>query len=127
MNLSVVGALVLVGAMLDINSVFSWIAISGALVYVVIRALGCIGGSNIGAKIAGAEENVQKYLGYTLLAGAGVSLTFAGVAILVIPEEYGLKMGAIIAAAAVINEILAVFTTKMAFKKAGELGKAEQK
>lgn len=127
MNLSVIGALVLVGAMLDINSVFSWIAIAGALVYVITRALGCIGGSNIGAKIAGAEKNVQKYLGYTLLAGAGVSLTFAGVAILVIPEEFGVKMGAIIAAAAVINEILAVFTTKMAFKKAGEIGKAEQK
>lgn len=125
MNLSVIGALVLVGAMLDINSVFSWFAIAGAIVYVIFRALGSIGGSNIGAKLAGAENNVQKYLGYTLLAGAGVSLTFAGAAILVIPEEFGMKMGAIIAAAAVINEVLAVFTTKIAFEKAGELGKAK--
>lgn len=124
-SLSVILALVLVGAMLDVQAMFSWFAIGGAIVYVLARGLGAISGASIGAKLARAQETVQKYLGYTLLAGAGVSLTFAGIAISVIPSEYGAKMGAIIAAAAIVNEILAVFATKWAFGKAGELGKAE--
>ena len=124
-GLSTLGVLVLIGAMLDIHAIFSAFAIAGATVYIVARAIGKIGGTSIGAKVVKAEKTVQKYLGFSMLAGAGVTLTFAGIAMLILPEEYALKMGAIIAAVAVANEILAVFVTKWAFEKSGEIGKAK--
>ena len=123
--LSVLAVLVLIGAMLDIHALFSASAIAGAVVYIIARSVGTIGGASIGARVAKAEKTVQKYLGTSMLAAAGIALTFAGAAMLVIPEEYAVRMGAIIAAAAVANEILAVFLTKWSFDKAGETGKAK--
>ena len=124
-SLSVLAVLVLIGAMLDIHAIFSAFAIAGAAIYIIARGVGTIGGASIGARVVKAEKTVQKYLGSSMLAAAGVALTFAGIAITVIPQEYAVKMGAIIAAAAVANEILAVFLTKWSFDKAGELGKAK--
>ena len=123
--MSVLVVLILIGAMLDIHAIFSAFAIVGGAVYIIARGVGTIGGASIGARVVKAEKTIQKYLGTSMLAAAGVALTFAGVAITVIPQEYAIKMGAIIAAAAVANEILAVFLTKWSFDKAGELGKAK--
>ncbi len=123
--MSVLMVLILIGAMLDIHAIFSAFAIVGGAVYIIARSVGTIGGASIGARVVKAEKTVQKYLGTSMLAAAGVALTFAGIAIAVIPQEYAVKMGAIIAAAAVANEILAVFMTKWSFDKAGEIGKAK--
>ena len=66
-------------------------------------------------------------MGLTLLPHSGVSLVFAGIAVSVLegsaPEYAPLIQGAI-AAAAVINEIIAVFMAKKSFEWAGELGQA---
>jgi hypothetical protein len=59
-----------------------------------------------------------------LLAAAGVSLTFVGLATPVLPGEDAMRMGIMIAAAALINEIVAVFATKWGFQQAGEINKA---
>jgi hypothetical protein len=74
--------------------------------------------------IVKSEPAVQKYLGPTLLAAAGVSLTFVGIATPVIPSDQAMRMGVMVAAAALINEIVAVFATKWGFQKAGEMNMA---
>lgn len=70
---------------------------------------------------------VRKYLGFTLLPHSGVSLVFTGIAVSVLagpaPECASIIQGTI-AAAAVINEIIAVYVAKKGFEWAGELGKA---
>ena len=66
---------------------------------------------------------VQKYLGMTLLPHSGVSLVFTGIACTTLasrPNLVGIVQGTI-AAAAVINEIIAVFIAKKGFELAKEI------
>lgn len=66
---------------------------------------------------------VQKFLGLTLLPHSGVSLVFTGIVSSVLvtsePELASIVTGTI-AAAAVINEIIAVIAAKKGFELAGE-------
>lgn len=98
-------------------------------VYIISRAAGKYSGAYIGAAVTHAPATVKKYLGFTLLPHSGVSLVFTGVAVSVLsgpaPECAELIQGTI-AAAAVINEIIAVFMARKGFEWAGELGKAEE-
>ncbi|HBG13302.1 MAG TPA: transporter, partial [Clostridium sp.] len=75
------------------------------------------------AKATGLPDTVQKYLGFTLLPHSGVSLVFTGIAVSVLaapaPECAKIIQGTI-AAAAVINEVIAVITAKKGFEWAGE-------
>ena len=67
------------------------------------------------------------HLGLTLLPHSGVSLVFAGIAVSVLEgsaPEYAPLIQGTIAAAAVINEIIAVFMAKKGFEWAGELGQS---
>ncbi len=59
-----------------------------------------------------------------LLAAAGVSLTFVGIATPVLPGDQARRIGIMVAAAALIDEIVAVFATIWGFEKAGEINKA---
>lgn len=67
---------------------------------------------------------VQKFLGLTLLPHSGVSLVFTGIISSVLaaskPELASIVTGTI-AAAAVINEIIAVIVAKKGFELAGEI------
>lgn len=98
-------------------------------VYIISRAAGKYSGAYIGAAVTHAPSTVKKYLGFTLLPHSGVSLVFTGVAVSILsgpaPECAELIQGTI-AAAAVINEIIAVFMARKGFEWAGELGKAEE-
>ncbi len=97
-------------------------------VYILARAAGKYGGAYLGAAVTHAPAAVKKYLGFTLLPHSGVSLVFTGIVVSVLegpaPECASLIQGTI-AAAAVINEIIAVFVAKKGFEWAGELHKAE--
>lgn len=97
-------------------------------VYILARAVGKYSGAFFGAAVTHAPETVKKYLGFTLLPHSGVSLVFTGIVVSVLegpaPECAALIQGTI-AAAAVINEIIAVFMAKKGFEWAGELHKAE--
>ena len=97
-------------------------------VYILARAAGKYGGAFLGATMTHAPASVRKYLGFTLLPHSGVSLVFTGIAVSVLqgpaPESAQIIQGTI-AAAAVINEIIAVFMAKKGFEWAGELHKAE--
>lgn len=93
-------------------------------IYIVARAMGKYFGARFGATITHSPKTVQKYLGLVLLPHSGVSLVFTGIAVSILtvpaPESAKILQGTI-AAAAVINEIIAVIISKKAFEWAGEL------
>ena len=130
MNPVIGGALVVVilnlGAPLDYHLVFG--AGLYTAVYIISRGLGKYGGAWIGAFAAHAPVTVRRYLGFTLLPHSGISLIFTGIAVSVLegisPENAVIIQGTI-AAAAVINEIIAVYMAKKGFEWAGELRQAE--
>lgn len=99
-------------------------------VYIVSRALGKYFGARFGASLTKSPDTVKKYLGLTLLPHSGVSLVFTGIAVSVLaapaPECAQIVQGTI-AAAAVINEIIAVIAAKKGFEWAGELNKEEKR
>lgn len=120
-----IGLIVMVidlGAPLDYNLIFG--AGIFTAIYIIARGIGKILGSYVGGKISKADDNVSKYLGLSLLPHSGVSLIFTGIAVETLMPflpEYAVMIQGTIAAAAVINEIIAVFLAKQAFKMAGEI------
>ena len=93
-------------------------------IYIFSRACGKIGGAYLGGKLTHAAPTVTKYLGFTLLPHSGVSLIFTGIAVSSLTEidaSLASIVSGTIAAAAIINEIIAVILAKFAFKWAGEL------
>ncbi|HBA04310.1 MAG TPA: potassium transporter [Clostridium sp.] len=98
-------------------------------IYIISRAVGKYGGALFGAVITDSPETVKKYLGLTLLPHSGVSLVFTGIAVSVLSgpaPEYAKVIQGTIAAAAVINEVIAVIASKKAFEWAGEFNKKEE-
>lgn len=107
------------GAALDL-SIIPAVGVIG-IVYVVFRVVGKMIGAWTGAKISHAEKNVRKYLGFTLIPQAGVAIGLATTAMAVVPE-YGPKIRTIILCGTVIYELTGPVITKIALKKAGEIG-----
>ncbi len=98
------------------------------ILYIVFRAAGKYFGARIGAKATKMPKTVQKYLGLTLLPHSGVSLVFTGIAVSALSEaapDCAKIIQGTIAAAAVINEIIAVIIAKKGFEWAGEFHKAK--
>ncbi|NLK95269.1 MAG: potassium transporter [Clostridiales bacterium] len=120
-----IGLIVMVinlGAPLDYNLIFG--AGIFTAIYIIARGIGKIFGAYVGGKLSKANDNVSKYLGLSLLPHSGVSLIFTGIAVETLMPflpEYAVMIQGTIAAAAVINEIIAVFLAKQAFKMAGEI------
>lgn len=118
----------LIVVILDLGAPLDYHLIFGAglytAIYIIARAIGKYSGAYFGAAITHAPDTVKKYLGFTLLPHSGVSLVFTGIAVSVLsgpaPECASIIQGTI-AAAAVINEIIAVFMAKKGFEWAGEL------
>ena len=121
----------LLGAIVDLGAPLDYHLILGAglytFIYIASRACGKYCGARFGARLMKMPETVQKYLGFTLLPHSGVSLVFTGIicATLEGGGESGLSVivKGTIAAAAVINEIIAVIMAKKGFELAGEIKK----
>lgn len=120
-----IGLIILIlnlGAPLDYHLIFG--AGLYTAIYIISRAIGKYTGAYFGAAVTHAPDTVKKYLGFTRLPHSGVSLVFTGIAVSVLsgpaPECAEIIQGTI-AAAAVINEIIAVFMAKKGFEWAGEL------
>lgn len=100
------------------------------LVYILARACGKYFGAFFGAAVTKSPKTVRNFLGFTLLPHSGVSLVFTGIAVSMLtgpaPECARMIQGTI-AAAAVINEIIAVIMAKKGFEWAGEFHKEEKK
>ena len=127
MGIGLVIMVVNLGAPLDYNLIFG--AGLFTVIYIVARAVGKILGAYTGGKLFKADDKVCKYLGLSLLPHSGVSLIFTGIAVtalLPFEPEYATMIQGTIAAAAVINEIIAVFLAKQAFKMAGEIGEKKE-
>ena len=99
------------------------------VVYIITRAIGKYAGAWFGASVTHAPATVRKFLGFTLLPHSGVSLVFTGIAVSVlegVSSDCVPIIQGTIAAAAVINEIIAEFMAKKGFEWAGELYKAKE-
>ena len=120
LTVSLIGAIVNLGAPLDYHLIVG--AGVYTFVYIAARACGKYFGARFGATITHMPETVQKYLGLTLLPHSGVSLVFTGIAAASLasePELVTILQGTI-AAAAVINEIIAVIAAREGFVLAHE-------
>lgn len=118
----------LLGAIVDLGAPLDYHLIIGAglytFIYIAARACGKYFGAGFGAKLMKMPRTVQKYLGLTLLPHSGVSLVFTGIVCTVLEgsqPEYAVVVKGTIAAAAVINEIIAVLAAKKGFEMAGEI------
>jgi Kef-type K+ transport system membrane component KefB len=107
------------GIQLDL-SVLKSVGMIGAA-YIIVRVIGKVFGSYLGAKISEAPDNIKKYLGYTLLPQAGVAIGLSMIVQNILPDPYGIQIRAIILAATVIYELLGPLITKKALMKAGEI------
>lgn len=123
-------AISLLASIIDLGAPLNYHLILGAglytFVYIAARGAGKYCGARLGAKAMKMPDTVQKYLGLTLLPHSGVSLVFTGIACSTLaasPELAGILQGTI-AAAAVINEIIAVIAAKKGFELSGEIKKS---
>lgn len=120
-------AVSLLAAIVDLGAPLNYHLILGAVlytfIYIAARGAGKYFGAMFGAKVTKMPDTIQKFLGLTLLPHSGVSLVFTGIACSSLstkPELVGIVQGTI-AAAAVINEIIAVIAAKKGFELAGEI------
>ena len=122
LGISMIVVILNLGAPLDYHLILG--AGLFTLIYILARAAGKYFGAYFGASITHSPATVRKYLGLPLLPHSGVSLVFTGIAVSVLtgpaPECAQVLQGTI-AAAAVINEIIAVITAKKGFEWAHEL------
>lgn len=127
LSFAMIAVILNLGAPLDYHLIFG--AGLFTIIYIVSRACGKYFGARFGATITHAPDTVKKYLGFTLLPHSGVSLVFTGIAVSTLsssaPECAKIIQGTI-AAAAVINEIIAVIIAKKGFEWAGELSTSEE-
>lgn len=120
-------AVSLLAAIIDLGAPLNYHLILGAglytFLYIAARGLGKYFGARFGAGLTKMPDTVQKYLGLTLLPHSGVSLVFTGIACasLSARPELAVIVQGTIAAAAVINEIIAVIAAKKGFELAGEI------
>lgn len=124
---SMIVVILSLGAPLDYHLILG--AGTFTAVYIIARGIGKYIGAYLGASVTQAPESVKRYLGFTLLPHSGVSLVFTGIAVSVLSgpaPEYVSIIQSTIAAAAVINEVIAVFMAKKGFEWAGELHKAKE-
>ncbi len=122
LSLSLIAVILNLGAPLDYHLILG--AGLFTAIYILSRAFGKYFGARFGASITHSPDTVKKYLGLTLLPHSGVSLVFTGIAVNVLsnpaPECAKIIQGTI-AAAAVINEILAVMIAKKGFEWSKEM------
>lgn len=127
LGISMIVVILNLGAPLDFHAILG--AGLYTFIYIIARALGKYFGAYFGARATKMDPSVKKYLGFTLLPHSGVSLVFTGIAVSVLstpaPECAKIIQGTI-AAAAVINEIIAVIMAKKGFEWAGEFNKKDK-
>lgn len=92
-----------------------------AILIIVTRFIGKYLGTRAGAVLAGAPEEVKKYLGLALLPKAGVSIGLGLLAAQAFPT-FGAIIYTSILASVIINELIAPPLVKYAIFKAGEQG-----
>ena len=95
-----------------------------ALVFVVLRALGFIGGARLAARIAGAPESVRRWLGFGLLPQAGLALALSLLLARTFPQ-FGEEAGMMALGVVALNELVAPVLYRWALVRSGETGRLE--
>jgi Kef-type K+ transport system membrane component KefB len=93
----------------------------GALVFVLARAAGLLGGSRLATRIAGAPALVVRYAGFGLLPQAGLALALASLFARTFPG-FGEMASALTFSVVALNELLAPVLFRAALLRSGEAG-----
>lgn len=96
------------------------------IMYLILRSTGKIAGAAIGSTIVKADPNVRKYLGVALLPQAGVAIGMSQIVVEVLPEEYGVKIRAVVLCATLVYELIGPLLTKFVLTLAGEIKKPQK-
>ncbi len=95
-----------------------------AVVFVVARALGFLGGARIATRISGAPEVVRRWVGFGLLPQAGLALALSMLFARTFPQ-FGADAGAMTLGVVALNELVAPVLYRFALVRSGEAGKSE--
>ncbi len=108
---------VIAGADLDVSLVGS-MGLLGVY-YLVARACGKFIGARVAARRLGLEKSVQQYLGFGLMAQAGLAV---GLVLTIDRQfpEYATVINAVVLSSVVINEMVGPIGTRFALERAGE-------
>jgi len=107
----------LAGASLHLDVLFeNWVP---AAVYIVARGFGKVGGAFLGARLANADEVIQKYLGFAMFSKAGVTIGLLMIVQGRFPEIAAV-ITAIELAAVTVCEICGPMGTRFALISSGE-------
>ena len=120
------------GAEIDFTVMANPIVLGICGLYILSRSLGKYFGARWGCVITKTDDNIKKYLGFTLLPQAGVAIGMARSASSTfrnlgngVSSDYLIKIGGIITAvvlsATLIYELVGPIITKIALTKAGEI------
>jgi Kef-type K+ transport system membrane component KefB len=96
-----------------------------AVLFVLVRAVGLLSGSRLGAYMSGAPPLVQAYAGFGLLPQAGLALALSMLFGNTFPE-FGAEAGALTLGVVAINELVAPALYRYALIRSGEAGQKGQ-
>jgi Kef-type K+ transport system membrane component KefB len=114
---------VIAGAELDVRLIPA-MGVLGT-VYVVGRAGGKFVGARIAARRLGLQETVRRYLGFALLAQAGLAIGLA-LAVNARYPEFALVVSTVVLASVTIFEVIGPVSTRFALVRSGEAGRDRQ-
>ena len=89
-------------------------------VYIIVRVIGKVLGSTVGATIMKTDDNIKKYLGFSLIPQAGVAIGLSLIAANALPE-YGQTIRTVVLCATLVYELVGPAITKISLKKAKEI------
>ena len=95
-----------------------------AVLFVVVRGTGLLGGTRLAAHVSGAPDTVRRWAGFGLLPQAGLALALASLFAKSFPE-FGAEAGALTLSVVAINEIVAPALYRMALVRAGETSQTQ--
>lgn len=95
-----------------------------AIVLILTRATGFIGLGRIATSLAGAPDQVKKFIGFGLMPQAGLALALALLFVKTFPK-IGVAASALVFGSVAINEMLAPVLYRFALVKTGEAGAME--
>lgn len=113
---------IIAGTEIRFSAIASFGFLLVAFVYSAARIVGKVGGATLAAKLSGAPESVQKYIGFGLLPQSGVAIALA----YTIQKQYvqdpevGLLIFNILLLTAAMTEVIGPLLTKYAVIKSGE-------
>lgn len=90
------------------------------VVYIVVRVLGKMAGSWLGATLCHADKNIRRWLGPALMPQAGVAIGLSLAVTRALPDVGG-QIRAVILCGTILYELFGPAVAKFSLKKAGEI------